>query len=309
MQRLIKLMGIEVDEKGALHPKQPALPERRYTLETALADANSTPEFFEKLLRLLDRRRQIILQGAPGTGKTYLARILQRYLTDATDDQADVVQFHPSYAYEDFVEGYRPIEGGGAVLKPGIFRLFCEKAHISHKAGDGKKYVLLLDEINRGNLAKIFGELLYLLEYRNQRVKLAYRPEEDFHIPENVYLIGTMNTADRSLSLVDYALRRRFSFVTLRTDYSLIARQPASGFSPERLAENVQELNRTLALTPSLGEGFAIGHSYFVNPRLPLDSQSLGDIWEYELSPLLAEYFLDEEVRVEEFKKLFFKGL
>ncbi|GAA4462460.1 hypothetical protein GCM10023189_39160 [Nibrella saemangeumensis] len=311
IQKVMLLLAIELDGSGEVKAKEPHIHDRTYTLSQAFADAHLSEDEFERLIALLERKKQLILQGAPGTGKSYLAKILQRYLTDGIKDQAEVVQFHPSYAYEDFVEGYRPVEGGGATLMSGIFKLFCEKALISQRANDGKKYVLLIDEINRGNLAKIFGELLFLLEYRNERIKLTYRPEEDFHIPENVYLIGTMNTADRSLSLVDYALRRRFSFITLRTDYLLVAQLQVTGFSAEKLAENLKKINLQLATTPSLGESFAIGHSYFVSPRLPspLTPELLEDIWEFDLQPLLEEYYMDDSAKLSELKSLFFNQL
>jgi 5-methylcytosine-specific restriction protein B len=169
----------------------------------------------------------------------------------------------------------------------------------------------MIDEINRGNLSKVFGELLYLLEYRNQKIRLTYSPDIDFSIPENLYLIGTMNTADRSLALVDYALRRRFSFIRLTPNYRIIKKLLSEGKSPidvDRLVSNLEAANRHIAQIPSLGQGFEIGHSYFLK-KIPFAAQDLNLVLEYELEPLLQEYFFDSPEQVDKVKAMLLEGL
>ena len=178
-----------------------------YTREQALQESGLGESTFEEYWQLLLDKRQIVFQGPPGTGKTYLAEIYGRLLVAGDKQRLEVVQFHPSYSYEDFVEGYRPTTGGGLEVREGIFKLICGKASESDDAT-----VLIIDEINRGDLSKIFGELLYLLEYRGKQIKLTHNPRLSFEIPENLYLIGTMNTADRSLALIDYAQNKRLRF-------------------------------------------------------------------------------------------------
>ena len=191
--------------------------ENVYTREQALTDSGLTEDTFREHWAVLQDKRQVVLQGPPGTGKTYLAEIYGRLLVAGDMQRLEVVQFHPSYSYEDFVEGYRPTKRGGLEVREGIFKLVCGKARES-----SEPTVLIIDEINRGDLSKIFGELLYLLEYRGKQIKLTHNPKLTFEIPDNLYLIGTMNTADRSLALIDYALRRRFSFISLEPQYDLV---------------------------------------------------------------------------------------
>ena len=166
-----------------------------------------------KIADLLWERKQIILYGPPGTGKTYLASKLARHLTD--DGAVKLVQFHPSYTYEDFFEGFRPEPGGSGTLtftlRAGPFRDFAEVA----AANPTTAYILIIDEINRANLAKVFGELYFLLEYRDESISLQYSPDKEFTLPQNLFIIGTMNTADRSIARIDTAMRRRFAFVEL----------------------------------------------------------------------------------------------
>lgn len=276
-----------------------------YTLDAAAADVFLDRADIERLRSQLQRKKNLVLQGPPGTGKTFIAQRLAWVLAEEQSlDRIEAVQFHQSYGYEDFVRGYRPTEEGGFVLRDGPFLDFCERAR---KDGE-RPHVLLIDEINRGNLSRIFGELLMLVEadkrFSRWAVRLAYPREGEgtFHVPDNVYLIGTMNTADRSLALVDYALRRRFAFGTI---------DPAFGrekFMQHLLDKEVPEslrlrirgrfntLNQVVAKDRDLGPGFRIGHSYFCEPHEGAPDDWEGwyrEIVEYEIKPLLEEYWFD----------------
>ena len=265
----------------------------------------------ERLIALLRRKKNLVLQGPPGTGKTYLARGLARLLVgEKSENRIETVQFHQSYGYEDFVQGYRPTGDGGFELKDGPFLRFCERAQPSPDC----PFVLVIDEINRGNLSRIFGELLMLIEADKRKpewaVQMAYSDEDTtpFHIPPNLYLIGTMNTADRSLALVDYALRRRFVFHTVEPAFGneRFARHLEERGVPEELQERIRNrlgtLNKTIREDQKLGGGFQIGHSYFCDPpgelRDAKDSRGwekwYEDVIRYEIEPLLAEYWFDD---------------
>jgi 5-methylcytosine-specific restriction endonuclease McrBC GTP-binding regulatory subunit McrB len=273
-------------------------------------NSNLEKKVFEKYKELIDKKKQVIFQGAPGTGKSYLAQIFTDLLTNDNSEQYEVVQFHPSYSYEDFIQGYRPTESGGFELKEGLFMKICEEA--SKESNKDKNFVLFVDEINRGNLSKIFGEMLYLLEYREKNVKLTYSPNTKFSIPKNLYIIGTMNTADRSLAMVDYALRRRFGFISLKPDYKILKKLLQSNGSKntfiDTLITNLSTVNEKIAANPSLGSGFEIGHSYFVKEK-NLDLQKLEAIWEFEIMPLLEEYFYEDLEEVENLRKILFDNL
>ena len=238
------------------------------------------------------RKQQLILYGPPGTGKTYLAERLARYLVDG-GGFSELVQFHTSYAYEDFVQGIRPRVVEGALdyeLAAGHFLRFCNKAR---RAGE-KPCVLIIDEINRANLARVFGELMYLLEYRHRPIALAGGGPE-FSIPANVYLIGTMNTADRSIALVDQAMRRRFSFVRLRPNYQLLANYlDNKGVPPEKLVALLKEVNQ------SIGDGDCeLGISFFMVADL---ATALEHIWQGEVEPYLEEVFFDRPDQMARFR-------
>lgn len=273
-----------------------------YTLEDALKDSNIKKERFEDIFDILVHKKQIVLQGAPGTGKTYLSKILAKF-TAKNEKNIDIIQFHPSYSYEDFVQGFKPTDRGGLTITNGIFLDICRKA-ITHR---DENFVLIIDEINRGDISKIFGELLYLLEYRDQKIKLTYSPGSDFRIPKNLYIIGTMNLADRSLAMIDYALRRRFSFITLDTDYDLIkSSNKNSGLNIERIIENIKEINRVISANHALGKDFQIGHSYFLENLT--GKPGMKRTWDYQIKPLLSEYFFDNIDEVENLEKIFYKG-
>ena len=251
----------------------------------------------QEIERLLESKGQIIFYGPPGTGKTYVAREIARYYTE--EDGFEIVQFHPSYTYEDFVEGYRPhLHDGqpGFDIVPGPLRLIADKARKNPET----KYVLLIDEINRGNIAKVFGELYFLLEYRDEAISLQYNREEKFSLPENLWLIGTMNTADRSIALLDSALRRRFYFFPFFPDEEPIAsllRRWLEDNKPEHswLADVVDRVNELLG-----DRHGAIGPSYFL--RDDLDDDWIVTIWKHAILPYLAEQFFGEEDRLRDFQ-------
>ena len=240
----------------------------------------------------LQRKQQLILYGPPGTGKTYLAERLACYLVDG-GGFSELVQFHASYAYEDFVQGIRPRVAEGALhyeLAAGHFLRFCNKAR---RAGE-KPCVLIIDEINRANLARVFGELMYLLEYRDRPIALASGGPE-FSIPANVYLIGTMNTADRSIALVDQAMRRRFSFIRLRPNYQLLANYlDNKGVLPEKLVALLKEVNQSIG-----DEDCELGISFFMVADL---ATVLEHIWQGEVEPYLEEVFFDRPDQMARFR-------
>jgi len=252
----------------------------------------------------LARRRNLLLQGPPGTGKTFLARRLAWLLLGAQDEsRIELAQFHPSYGYEDFMLGFRPAADGRFQLVPGVLPLLCQRA----AADPDRPYFLLIDEINRGNVPRIFGELLLLLEADKRgpahALRLPYAPAEAprFFVPDNLYVIGTLNLADRSLSPLDYALRRRFAFVGLAPQFGpplrqfLTARQVPAALV-EQLCTRMAALNQTIADDPELGPDFAIGHSYFCQPPAQARQAAawLRLILEQEIGPLLADYWREQ---------------
>lgn len=250
----------------------------------------------QEIERLLESKGQVIFYGPPGTGKTFVARELARFY--AEEDGVDIVQFHPSYTYEDFVEGYRPyLHDGqpGFSVVPGPLRLIANRA----RENPDRKFVLLIDEINRGNIAKVFGELYFLLEYRDEAISLQYNRDEKFDLPRNLWIIGTMNTADRSIALMDSALRRRFYFYPFFPDeepISLLLRRWLETNKPEQswLADVVEHVNEKLG-----DRHGAIGPSYFL--RDDLDEDWIKTIWKHAILPYLAEQFFGEEDRLKDF--------
>jgi 5-methylcytosine-specific restriction protein B len=258
---------------------------RRATDDLA-ADVHMPVAWLDEYIDLLEARNQLIVYGPPGTGKTFVARKVARHV--AGEDRVSVVQFHPSYAYEDFFEGLRPVTVEGTVsyeLSPGPLRRIAAAA----VEDPGNPYVLIIDEINRADIAKVFGELYYLLEYRGDRIALQYSPEQPFSLPKNLYLIGTMNTADRSIALVDAAIRRRFPFIEMHPSEDPVSGVLASylknvGGSLER-AELLAELNSQL--TGKLRE-FQIGPSYLMRDEAATE-EGLQRVWRYDILPLLEE--------------------
>ena len=287
-----------------------------YSATQAQQDLFLDPDHFDRLLASIQSGRNLILQGPPGTGKTFMARRIAWCLIGRKDNgPIEMVQFHQSYAYEDFVEGFRPTKEGGFDLKPGVFRRFCERA----QANPGTPHVFIIDEINRGNLSRIFGELLMLIECdkrsEDYAVALIYS-DTRFHVPENIFILGMMNTADRSLALVDYALRRRFTFETLEPAFghpAFAEHLTEKGADPElvcRISERMTKLNETIRDDKELGPGFQIGHSYFVLG----EGDEPSDNWyrhvvDTRIEPLLREYWFDAPEDVEkEVKRLLDDG-
>ena len=279
---------------------QPEVDYPEYSSADFLSDVYMSEQDYETLVNVLKMKKNIILQGAPGVGKTFTAKRLAYSIIGAKNpDRVQMIQFHQSYSYEDFIEGYRPTENG-FTIKKGSFYKFCKLA----EEDDENDYFFIIDEINRGNLSKIFGELFMLIEKdkRGIELQLLYS-DENFSVPPNVYIIGMMNTADRSLAMLDYALRRRFSFFTMKPGFN------APGFQAyqdsrksddfNKLIACVKQLNSKIAEDISLGEGFCIGHSYFcsLTPETA-NTQTLSSIVEYELIPLLKEYWFDEPANV-----------
>lgn len=256
-------------------------------------------ESYEKLVSLLKNKKNVILQGPPGVGKTYAAkRLAYSMMGEKNEDRVMMVQFHQSYSYEDFIMGIRPTVDSFE-LKKGAFYKFCEKA----SANLDNQYFFIIDEINRGNLSKIFGELFMLIENDKRGINIpTLYSDEDFSVPKNVYIIGMMNTADRSLAMLDYALRRRFAFYEIKpgfeTDGFKKYKNEIGNPKFNQLISCVNDLNLAIQSDDSLGEGFCIGHSFFCNLDKSVKDKVLSSIVEYELIPLLTEYWFDEKEKV-----------
>lgn len=281
----------ESPDEVVLPPPMPGNPP--YSLEDFLRETRIPRSQVEQWQFNLHRKKQMILQGPPGTGKTFVAERLAKLLLSSTNGVKDLVQFHPSYSYEDFIEGIRPDVGedGGAKfrLARGRFAEFCDRAKQSQAP-----HVLIIDEINRANLSRVFGELMYLLEYRDAEIPLP--SGATLTIPPNVFLIGTMNTADRSIALVDHALRRRFAFVYLEPDYSVLKDHLDDHELPtEGLIQTLEQLNKAIA-----DRHYSIGVSYFLKDGALL-KQRLEGIWRTEIEPYLEEYFYDRPDKAAEF--------
>ncbi|PRZ15611.1 AAA family ATPase [Nesterenkonia sandarakina] len=286
-----------------------------YTVESIIEDGCFLREdTLENLLRTLAQKKNLILQGPPGTGKTWLAKRLARALVQR--DHASLVtavQFHPTVSYEDFVRGWRPSGDGRLELVDGTLLQIAERA----AATPDQDHVLVVEEINRGNLAQIFGEMLTLLEAdkrtADQAMHLTYRRphEAPFHLPDNLYLIGTMNLADRSLAMVDFALRRRFGFADLQPEFNLSwatwVTERVTGASQkdvERVGTAVEELNKIITKAPGLGEQYRIGHSFFTPAKTARNVHFVNwatTVIGQEIRPLLHEYWFDQPERVENY--------
>ena len=279
------------------NPKEDNKQLESYTKEDFLKEVYMSKENYTKLRSLLQNKKNIILQGAPGVGKTFSAkRLAYSMMGEIDESRIEFIQFHQNYSYEDFIMGYRPNEDGGFELKKGVFYNFCKRA----QSNPDKDYFFIIDEINRGNLSKIFGELLMLIEkdYRDTEIKLAYNGEM-FSVPSNLYIIGMMNTADRSLAMIDYALRRRFSFYEMTPGFDTEGfkkyQESIGNDKFDKVVNAIVSLNHDIINDDSLGSGFCIGHSYFCSSK-PND---INDLWlenivEYDIKPMLREYWFDD---------------
>ena len=286
------------------NPKETDKPIDSYSKDDFLGQVYMSEEKYDALVAVLKNKKNIILQGAPGVGKTFTARRLAYSMMGEKDDsRIEFVQFHQNYSYEDFVMGYKPVENGFE-LKYGIFYKFCQKAA---NQGD-KDFFFIIDEINRGNLSKIFGELLMLIEneYRGTKVTLAYNGLP-FAVPKNLYIIGMMNTADRSLAMIDYALRRRFSFFDLEPGFDsegfISYQESLKSETLNELILRIKELNYEIASDKTLGKGFCIGHSYFCSRDICTD-EWLRSVVEYDILPMLSEYWFDDTSRLQKWENI-----
>lgn len=280
--------------------------ETAYTKEDFLKEILFFEEDYDEIIELLKRKKNLILQGPPGVGKTFISkRLAYSIIGSKSEDQVEFIQFHQNYSYEDFIQGYRPYEDG-FILENGIFHDFCKKA-IKHPE---KNYFFIIDEINRGNISKIFGELLMLIEEDKRgeefSIYLTYDKNEKFYIPENLYIIGMMNTADKSLAIIDYALRRRFVFYTINSlfdkEYDKLINEGLrnEGFDGElieTILNRIRNLNNKISDDRNLGEGFKIGHSYFLanfrSKGIEVNKKTYMSIVNFEIAPLLREYWFD----------------
>ncbi|MBE9160748.1 McrB family protein [Tychonema sp. LEGE 06208] len=246
-------------------------------------------------IHAINRKGQTIIQGPPGTGKTFLAQKLAQHLIGGGDGFSDIIQFHPAYSYEDFIEGLRPITQNGQLtysIVPGRFLEFCEKAEACEDT-----CVIIIDEINRANLSQVFGELMYLLDDRQDTKRfITLASGKLFRIPTNVRIIGTMNTADRSIALVDNALRRRFAFISIYPNSEVLRlyhHREETGFPVDKLTSILEDVNQAIN-----NKHYELGISFFLTKTLAEDIQ---DIWQMEIEPYLEEYFFDDQAKMNEF--------
>jgi len=307
VQQIIRAIGVERDPDLEPHDDDEAANVVAYDLDDAAADLFIDRDEIEQAWALLRYKKNLVLTGPPGVGKTFVARRLAYLMLGEKDRRrVEVVQFHQSYSYEDFVQGYRPDEAG-FVRRDGPFLRICNLA----RQDPDSAYVLIIDEINRGNLSKVLGELMMLIEADKRSAEwalsLSYGDEgERFHVPPNLYLIGTMNTADRSLALVDYALRRRFAFFGVAPGFSspnfttVLKRLGAGPGLRAHIQTGMAELNERIRSDPALGDGFEIGHSYFcaAPDGGTADEKWFANIVRFEIEPLLREYWFDSRETV-----------
>jgi len=301
VERLKKLIGIE----GAQIPTN----EIEFNLENLLKNVFIKTNDFENIIEILKIKKNIILQGSAGVGKTYIAKkIAQGLQENYNEDTIEVIQFHQSYSYEDFIQGYRPNKDSFE-LKNGVFYQLCERA----KKNITTPYFIVIDEINRGNLSKIFGELMMLIEAdkrgEKNKIKLTYSSDDDyFYVPDNIHIIGTMNTADRSLTIVDYALRRRFAFIKMIPKFNnqfeeFILSNGLSEGIIKKIVSKMNYLNQIIRDDESLGDGFEIGHSYFCTFSSGNEKRWYNNVIEFEIIPLIKEYWFDDPDKVSQYSE------
>jgi 5-methylcytosine-specific restriction enzyme B len=266
-----------------------------YLLNQCAEETGFDETELNRCIRTIHRKGQTIIQGPPGTGKTFIAEKLAKHLIGGGDGFSDIIQFHPAYTYEDFIEGLRPITQNGQLtysIVPGRFLEFCKQAEVREDT-----CVLIIDEINRANLSQVFGELMYLLDDREDTKRfITLASGQLFKIPTNVRIIGTMNTADRSIALVDNALRRRFAFIPISPNYEVLRhyhQRENTGFPVDKLTSILKDVNRAIN-----NKHYELGISFFLTKTLAEDIQ---DIWQMEIEPYLEEYFFDNQVKMDEF--------
>ncbi|MDA0080877.1 AAA family ATPase [Brachyspira hyodysenteriae] len=295
----------KIDEEEIIQTNDKS--DNSYTKDDFLNEVFISEEKYDTICNLLNRKKNIIFQGSPGVGKTFMAKKLAySIIGEADDDKIKMIQFHESYSYEDFIIGYKPTDKNFE-LKNGVFYDFCQKA-----ASDmDNEYFFIIDEINRGNISKIFGELLMLIESDNRdaEIILSYN-NESFTVPNNLYIIGMMNTADRSIAVIDYALRRRFCFIDIEPAFenekfkNYLKNQNVNYNLIDKIIKRFTDLNNIIKKDRTLGKGYTIGHSYFCDK---LDNEEYKNIIEYEIAPTLREYWFDNEDKAEkEIEKLFY---
>lgn len=306
----------EVVSENELEPPEPIVdpephPPSSYSMADAMEDLFLPKRRFHDILNSIRSRRNLILQGPPGVGKTFIAKRIAYSLIGRKDDRTvEAVQFHQSYAYEDFVQGFRPNETGGFTRRDRVFFEFCGRAEQDRET----PHVFIIDEINRGNLSRIFGELLMLIESDKRgpehAVRLTYQEAgESFSVPENVHILGLMNTADRSLAVVDHALRRRFAFEELEPQFDgkfqdYLRHAGVIRDLIGRIVKDMRDLNEKIRRDDDLGHGFEVGHSYFVPQR----GERADENWRRhrirsQILPLLREYWFDRKDEVEKWEK------
>lgn len=280
----------EESESSADDVEKTTLVNPEYSIQRCAEALGINEDTIERWIGAIDRKKQAILYGSPGTGKTYAAKHLAELLVAGGDGFIEIVQFHPAYAYEDFIMGIRPVTEDGVLTynhQQGRFVDFCMRSR--QRQGN---CVLIIDEINRANLSRVFGELMYLLEYRNQSIPLSNGTI--FSVPRNVYIIGTMNTADRSIAIVDHALRRRFAFLEMDVNYEVMTEFHKDGTFPiSKLILWLKRINKVIG-----DKRYSVGVSFFLQKNL---ADYIQDIWEMEIIPYLEEYFFDQPEKVKEF--------
>ena len=290
--------------------EQESLDSPSYSESDFLNEVFMAEDVYHELVELLKTKKNVILQGAPGVGKTFCAERLAYSIIGKRDSRRiKTIQFHQSYSYEDFIMGYKPA-GETFKLRNGVFYNFCIEAANNPE----EDYFFIIDEINRGNLSKIFGELLMMIEkdYRGKEVALAYS-DQGFHVPENLYIIGMMNTADRSLALIDYALRRRFSFFDMKPGFKSEGFKnhikSAGSVKLEKVINIITELNDDIRNDDSLGCGFEIGHSYFCGNGGPMTDSHVRRVIKYDIIPTIQEYWFDNEKKAKEWSEKLIKAI
>jgi 5-methylcytosine-specific restriction protein B len=310
---MLKRLGVkEIDLEGMdnMSNKSIQLENNENKKPLSLEDISKITYFPIQILKeiedLLIEKKQIIFYGSPGTSKTFLAKNFSEYFTN-NKENVRIIQFHQSYSYEDFIEGIKPkiSENGevtGFTLQSGLFKNLVKEC----VKNPTNRFVLIIDEINRGNISKIFGELIYLLEYRDEKISLTYSPLEKFYIPSNLYIIGTMNSADRSIAFVDYALRRRFYFKEFYPDtngeilYSWYKTNNIKEVDPKKIVNLLDEINKKIS--ELIGREYQIGYSYFMVKNL--DRIKIKNIIDYAIIPIIEQYFFGKKQKVEEIKQI-----